>query len=282
MHWFVERPLGLQLADGVPCAGQRGQRAVGSVRGGLREPARPGIIAVGGHVQRGGGRSIPRSEEQHHHRSEKALESRSHRRFLLELNGYTACQKPGFSEKPGFFSGGSSLLNWASSQARAVRQSFFTVAGETSRMRRFFDVQTAKETQFDHSRCRSWSRANSASRSSSADDVYGIAVFGQADGFQQRQFAPARASLLGGPGAGVIDQDPAHHAGRHRTEMGAALPLDPRLVDHPQERLVHQRRGLQRVIPPFAPQFLSGNRLQLVIDQRQQRFQGSPLPLASF
>jgi len=35
------------------------------------------------------------------------------------------------------------------------------------------------------------------------------------------------------------------------------------------------------MIPPLVPQPLDGNRLQLVVDQRQQGFQRRPLALAS-
>ena len=65
-HRFGERCLGFEFADGVACAGQRGQRAVGLVGVGRGEPARPGIVAGGRHVQRGGERKVRRGKDQDH------------------------------------------------------------------------------------------------------------------------------------------------------------------------------------------------------------------------
>ncbi len=45
-------------------------------------------------------------------------------------------------------------------------------------------------------------------------------------------------------GAGVIDQDAAHHAGGDSQEVRAILPVDRALVYQPHIRLVHQCGGL--------------------------------------
>jgi len=84
LYRFAERPLGLEFADGIARSGQRGQRAVGPIRVGLRQPARPGVVARRGHVQRGGGRRTPRGEDDHRRRADIAFQDRTHCRFLLE------------------------------------------------------------------------------------------------------------------------------------------------------------------------------------------------------
>ena len=73
----------------------------------------------------------------------------------------------------------------------------------------------------------------------------------------------ARVERASGLGAllvtGLIDQDAAHRLGRGREEMPAAIPLlvlfTPR---HPEIRLVHQGRGLERLAGPLLRQLLGG------------------------
>jgi hypothetical protein len=57
--------------------------------------------------------------------------------------------------------------------------------------------------------------------------------------------APALGS---GSIPGVVDQDPAHHRRGDGEEVLAVLPSDLILVDQPQVSLVHQGRGLERVV----------------------------------
>jgi hypothetical protein len=52
----------------------------------------------------------------------------------------------------------------------------------------------------------------------------------------------------------VVHEDPPHEIGGERKEVRAALPVDGLLVDQPDERLVHERRALDGVVVPFAPQ----------------------------
>ena len=84
--------------------------------------------------------------------------------------------------------------------------------------------------------------------------------------------------------AGVIDEDAAHHLRRHREEVRAILPGDAVLPHEPHERLVNQRRGLQRVVGPFAAQIRAGPSLQFAVDDRHQvvaRLQIAAAPCSS-
>jgi len=81
---------------------------------------------------------------------------------------------------------------------------------------------------------------------------------------------PASPTLGCSPSAGMINQDAANHLGRHREEVGPAPPVDARLVDEPDVRLVDEGRGLERVPGPFLGHALLGDLAQLVIDQDQE------------
>ena len=47
-----------------------------------------------------------------------------------------------------------------------------------------------------------------------------------------------------------------------------------RLIDEPQPRLVHERRGLQRMVRPLAGHPRRGEGAQFAVDKRQQRLDG--------
>jgi hypothetical protein len=76
--------------------------------------------------------------------------------------------------------------------------------------------------------------------------------------------------LSGAASPGVIDQDPAHGLGRDGEEVPAILPEHPVLIDQAEEGLVHQGRGLERVIGALAAKLAGGDRAQLRVDERHQ------------
>jgi len=86
-HRFGQRPPALQLADRLARPGQRGQRAVGPVGGGGGEPPRPGVVALGRHVQRRGVQGIPGAQKDRDHQSDRSHENRTHDRFLIFQKG---------------------------------------------------------------------------------------------------------------------------------------------------------------------------------------------------
>src|SRR5437762_1780892 len=75
-------------------------------------------------------------------------------------------------------------------------------------------------------------------------------------------------SLLGGLGAGMIDEDFAHGFGGGVVEMTAALPLGACAAGHLHERFVHQCGGLEGVIGALVCHELFGPAAQRVIDDR--------------
>ena len=105
-------------------------------------------------------------------------------------------------------------------------------------------------------------------------DKFGAALHGPVDILVQREFLKIRATLSSPVRARVVNQDTAHHLRRDAEEMGAVLPVDPRLIDQPQVSLVHQGSGLQRVIGAFAAQVVGGKAAQLIVDERQQGVNG--------
>ena len=71
--------------------------------------------------------------------------------------------------------------------------------------------------------------------------------------------------------ARILHQYPPHRLRRSRKEVPPAVPLLNLLHIHqPQVRLVHQRRGLQRLARLLVGQLGGGQFAQLLVDQRQQ------------
>ena len=82
-------------------------------------------------------------------------------------------------------------------------------------------------------------------------------------------------ALGGAPRARVVHQDPPHHLRGDAVEVAAVLPGDAVLAGQAHERLVDQRRRLQRVIHALVPQVAGGAVPQLVVDQRHQLVAGA-------
>jgi hypothetical protein len=62
--------------------------------------------------------------------------------------------------------------------------------------------------------------------------------------------------------------------------VGAVLPAHPPLVDELEERLVDQRRRLQRVALALAAEVPPGQQLQLAADERQQAVERRAVAIA--
>jgi hypothetical protein len=50
-------------------------------------------------------------------------------------------------------------------------------------------------------------------------------------------------------------------------------PVEIPRLDEPQERLVHERRGLQRVAGTLVPHVFASHAVQLLVDERRQPIQ---------
>ena len=81
----------------------------------------------------------------------------------------------------------------------------------------------------------------------------------------------------------MVDQDPAHQLGGDAEEVRAALPVDLSLPGELEEGLVDERGRLEGVIAPLPGKIPGRERVQLVVHEGDQAFQGRaaaglPLP----
>ncbi len=65
----------------------------------------------------------------------------------------------------------------------------------------------------------------------------------------------------------MVHEDAAHEVRCKPEEVRAALPVHRLLIHQPHEGFVHQRRALDRVVRPFAPQVPLRERAQLLVDE---------------
>ena len=98
--------------------------------------------------------------------------------------------------------------------------------------------------------------------------------------FIERHPMPGRAPLLIAASASRVDGNPPHHAGRHRKEMRAILPLHVTDIDELQVRLVDESGWLERVAVAFVPYLAPGDAAQLRVDHRDEPFERSFVPLS--
>jgi hypothetical protein len=68
----------------------------------------------------------------------------------------------------------------------------------------------------------------------------------------------------------VVDENPAHHAGRYREEMGAVLPRHRFAVDETEICLIDQGCSLQAVADPLSRDAASGDSVEFLMDERNQ------------
>ena len=68
----------------------------------------------------------------------------------------------------------------------------------------------------------------------------------------------------------MVHQNSAHRLGPDREEMGAVAPIDPGLIDELEKRLVHQRRGLERVTGSLLAHVLLSQPAQVLVNHVDQ------------
>lgn len=100
------------------------------------------------------------------------------------------------------------------------------------------------------------------------------AVVTKIEGRIQLQFRCATTALLGLSGDRVIRENPSHHPGSDGEKLEAIAPINGLLIEQPQIRFVDERRGLEGVIRPLAPQIIRGQLPQLIVNGRQRRIHG--------
>jgi hypothetical protein len=69
---------------------------------------------------------------------------------------------------------------------------------------------------------------------------------------------------------GMMNQNLSHQVGGDGEELRAAATFHLGLIDHPQIRLVDQRRRLERVVLPFASNVGRRQTAQLAVQQRDK------------
>lgn len=90
----------------------------------------------------------------------------------------------------------------------------------------------------------------------------------------KRDLPGRRAALFGIPGAGRVDQDAPHQPAGHGEEVGAILPRHGTQVDQAKERLVDERRRLQRMTGALAAHVPASQPLQFSLDHRGELLEG--------
>jgi len=71
----------------------------------------------------------------------------------------------------------------------------------------------------------------------------------------------------------VVDENAPHQAGRDPEKVRAILPADAAGVRQPEERLVHERSGLQGVSATLAAHVASSQAAKLRFHERRQPFE---------
>jgi hypothetical protein len=74
------------------------------------------------------------------------------------------------------------------------------------------------------------------------------------------------AALIGLSRAGVIDQNTPHHPRRDRKKVRAVSERDSIVLDKANVGLVHQGRGLKRVVGPLATQLRGRESFERSVD----------------
>ena len=97
-----------------------------------------------------------------------------------------------------------------------------------------------------------------------------IPLGSEGDGFIEFHASGSTAALLPFSLPGVIDQDSPDRLRPHGKKMGSALPIDARLIDQPQIRLVNQGGWLKRMVGPLMAEMPGRQRPKFIIDQRHE------------
>jgi hypothetical protein len=78
----------------------------------------------------------------------------------------------------------------------------------------------------------------------------------------------------------MVNQNAPHHLRGNAKEVRPVLPLDLTLINQPDERFIHQCRGLQRVSGTLFPHVPMGHAPKFVIHKRHQLVAGGLIPVA--
>ncbi len=78
----------------------------------------------------------------------------------------------------------------------------------------------------------------------------------------------------------MIDQDPAHELRRDTKKVRPALQIDLALIDQSEIGLVYEGGRLQGVADPLIRQLASGDATELLVDQRQELTECTPITTA--
>ncbi len=137
--------------------------------------------------------------------------------------------------------------------------------GNAQNVSRFFNGETAEVAQFDHAGFLGIERRQGLERVVQRDQ-FGAAFDRPIDVFVQRELLKILATLFRIVLARMIDQQAAHYLSSNSEKVCAVLPVDPRLIDESQVRLMNQRCRLQRVIDSFTPQIIRRKLAQFIVD----------------
>src|SRR5262249_23757106 len=135
--------------------------------------------------------------------------------------------------------------------------------------RGFLDAQAAEEAQLDDEALASVDRGQTAQRAIECEQVQ-VARWRGDDRFLEGNSLQGAAAFAVSARSGMIDEHAAHEACGNGDEVRAILPGQAPGVDQPDERLVDERGGLQRMAAALAAHVRAGEAPQLTVDQRQQ------------
>ena len=139
----------------------------------------------------------------------------------------------------------------------------------------FFDAEATEEPHLDHLRAAWFPQRHRAQRLVERADLTGAL---RVRGRQIVEIHPARridplhlaAAFRCRARAGGINQQSSHDFRAHGQEVRAVLPVHVLRVHQPDERLVHQGRGIPAHARAFLADVLTSQAPQLVVDERRQ------------
>jgi len=142
---------------------------------------------------------------------------------------------------------------------------------DTQRGRGLLDGQAAEEAQLDELRLIGIDLLKLGQRAIEVERIDGIdrrswRRNGVVQLERQFTFSPFLPQLS----ARVIDEDTPHQLRGNREEMPTILPVDLALAEQLHVGFVDDHRGLEAIVAPFAREMARGQRVQLVIDQRDE------------
>lgn len=140
---------------------------------------------------------------------------------------------------------------------------------EVEDVARFLQRQSAKEPQLCDAALACVERGEPLERGIEVEDI-DVNRLRHGDRVIERDLRQQARSLRGPVRASVIDQDAAHHRGRHTKELCTVAPRDPSLVDEAEIGLVNECRRLQGVAGSLAAEVGGRAAAQLVVDERHE------------